>query len=90
MAEAPTGSVRLADEPTIVDLLVESGLSPSKAAARRAIGEGGAYVNNVKVTDEELVPAEEDLLHGRWLVLRRGKRNTAGVEVVDLTCVDTG
>jgi tyrosyl-tRNA synthetase len=81
MAEAPTGSVRLADEPTIVDLLVASGLTPSKGAARRAVGEGGAYVNNAKVTDEEWRPAREDLLHGRWLVVRRGKRNTAGVEV---------
>ncbi|MGH3880289.1 MAG: tyrosine--tRNA ligase [Actinophytocola sp.] len=81
MAEAPTGSVRLADEPTIVDLLVTSGLSPSKGAARRVVGEGGAYVNNAKVTVEDWRPAKEDLLHGRWLVLRRGKRNTAGVEV---------
>jgi tyrosyl-tRNA synthetase len=81
MAEAPTGSVRLADEPTIVDLLVESGLTPSKGAARRAVGEGGAYVNNVKVTDEGWRPVKEDLLHGRWLVVRRGKRTTAGVEV---------
>ncbi len=82
MAEAPTGTVRLAEEPTIVDLLVTSGLSPSKGAARRTVGEGGAYVNNTKVTDEEWRPAKEDLLHGRWLVVRRGKRNTAGVEVV--------
>ncbi|MGH3762549.1 tyrosine--tRNA ligase [Actinophytocola sp.] len=81
MAEAPTGSVRLADEPTIVDLLVASGLTPSKGAARRAVAEGGAYVNNVKVTDEGWRPAKEELLHGRWLVLRRGKRSTAGVEV---------
>ncbi len=81
MAEAPTGSVRLADEPTIVDLLVACGLTPSRGAARRAVTEGGAYVNNAKVTDEGWRPAKEDLLHGRWLVLRRGKRNTAGVEI---------
>ncbi|HEV7651246.1 MAG TPA: tyrosine--tRNA ligase [Actinophytocola sp.] len=81
MAEAPTGSVRLADEPTIVDLLVTSGLSPSRGAARRAVAEGGAYVNNAKVTDEGWRPAKEDLLHGRWLVVRRGKRTTAGVEI---------
>ena len=81
MAEAPTGAVRLAEEPTIVDLLVASGLTPSRGAARRAVGEGGAYVNNAKVTDEDWRPAKEDLLHGRWLVLRRGKRTTAGVEV---------
>jgi tyrosyl-tRNA synthetase len=81
MAEAPTGSARLADEPTIVDLLVTSGLTPSRGAARRAVGEGGAYVNNVKIGDEDWRPAPDDLLHGRWLVLRRGKRSTAGVEM---------
>jgi tyrosyl-tRNA synthetase len=81
MAEAPTGSVGLADQPTIVDLLVASGLVTSKGAARRAVNEGGAYVNNAKVTDEGWQPTAEDLLHGRWLVVRRGKRNTAGVEV---------
>ena len=45
------------------------------------MAEGGAYVNNVKVTDDQWVPAEQDLLHGRWLVVRRGKRNIAGVRV---------
>ncbi len=83
MAEVPTGEVRLADGPTIVDLLVSAGLADSRGAARRTVKEGGAYVNNAKVADEEWTPAREDLLHGRWLVLRRGKRHTAGVEVVD-------
>ncbi|MEJ2857403.1 MULTISPECIES: tyrosine--tRNA ligase [unclassified Saccharothrix] len=82
MAEAPTGEVRLADAPTIVDLLVSSGLADSKGAARRTVKEGGAYVNNAKVSDEEWVPTSEDLLHGSWLVVRRGKRNTAGVRVL--------
>ncbi|MBY8851418.1 tyrosine--tRNA ligase [Saccharothrix longispora] len=82
MSEAPTGEVRLADGPTIVDLLVGSGLADSKGAARRTVKEGGAYVNNAKVTDEEWVPSKEDLLHGAWLVVRRGKRNTAGVRVL--------
>ncbi|MFI9814497.1 tyrosine--tRNA ligase [Saccharothrix variisporea] len=82
MAEAPTGEVRLADRPTIVDLLVSSGLADSKGAARRTVKEGGAYVNNAKVADEEWVPTSEDLLHGSWLVVRRGKRNTAGVRVL--------
>jgi tyrosyl-tRNA synthetase len=81
MAEAPTGSAKLADGPTIVDLLVASGLAESRGAARRTVNEGGAYVNNAKVADEAWVPAETDLLHGKWLVIRRGKRNTAGVEV---------
>jgi tyrosyl-tRNA synthetase len=81
MAEAPTASVRMADGPTIVDLLVSTGLAPSRGAARRTVNEGGAYVNNEKVADESWQPRQEDLLHGRWLVLRRGKRNTAGVLV---------
>ncbi|MFT7838010.1 tyrosine--tRNA ligase [Saccharothrix sp. BKS2] len=81
MAEVPTGEVSPAEEPTIVDLLITSGLVDSKGAARRTVKEGGAYVNNVKVTDEEWRPAPEDLLHGEWLVVRRGKRNTAGVRV---------
>jgi tyrosyl-tRNA synthetase len=54
----------------------------SKSAARRAIAEGGAYLNNHKVTDENARPAAEDLLHGRFLVLRRGKRTVGGVEVL--------
>ncbi|WP_042411751.1 tyrosine--tRNA ligase [Streptacidiphilus carbonis] len=66
----------------VVDLLAATGLVPSKSAARRAIKEGGAYLNNAKVTDEEAVPTEADLLHGRWLLLRRGKRNLAAVELV--------
>jgi tyrosyl-tRNA synthetase len=67
---------------TITDLLVASGLSASKGAARRTIGEGGAYVNNVRIESEEWTPQPSDFLHGRWLVLRRGKRNIAGVERV--------
>jgi tyrosyl-tRNA synthetase len=82
MAEAPTGEARLGDGATIVDLLVTSGLVESKSAGRRAVKEGGAYVNNVKVTDEDWQPSGTDLLDGGWLVLRRGKRHTAGVRLV--------
>lgn len=66
----------------IVDLLVSTGLSASKGAARRTIGEGGVSVNNVRVDREDWSPRPVDFLHGRWLVLRRGKRNIAGVERV--------
>lgn len=65
----------------IIDLLVASGLSTSRGAARRAVNEGGAYVNNQRIPDEEWQPGESDLLHGSWLVLRRGKKNFAGVRV---------
>jgi tyrosyl-tRNA synthetase len=81
MAEVPTGTASLADKPTIVDLLVSSRLTESRGAARRAVKEGGAYVNNQKIADEEWQPGPSDLLHGRWLVLRRGKRSAAGVEI---------
>ncbi|WP_169949968.1 tyrosine--tRNA ligase [Microbispora sp. H11081] len=64
-----------------VELLAESGLVESKSAARRAVKEGGAYLNNTKITDEEYVPSADDLLHGRFLVLRRGKKTVGGVEI---------
>jgi tyrosyl-tRNA synthetase len=81
MAEVPTGEVRLAEQPTIVELLVASGLAAGNGAARRTVNEGGAYVNNQRVSAEDWRPTSEDLLHGKWLVVRKGKRNTAGVRV---------
>jgi tyrosyl-tRNA synthetase len=68
--------------PTVVELLVGTGLCASKGEARRAIGEGGAYLNNQRVADPDARPASGDLLDGGWLVLRRGKKKMAGVEVV--------
>jgi tyrosyl-tRNA synthetase len=67
--------------PTVVDLLVGTGLAKSKGEARRTVGEGGAYLNNVRVEDPEQAPGPDDLIGGAWLVLRRGKKNFAGVEV---------
>jgi tyrosyl-tRNA synthetase len=65
----------------IVDLLVQTGLARSRAEARRTISEGGAYLNNVRVEDPEAAPQAADLIAGSWLVLRRGKKSFAGVEV---------
>jgi tyrosyl-tRNA synthetase len=81
LAEVPHTAARLADRPTVVDLLVATGLTESRGAARRAVDEGGAYVNNAKVTDVDWVPAVSDLLAGGWLVLRRGKRTLGGAKV---------
>ena len=67
--------------PPVLDLFVESGLSESRGQARRVLGEGGAYVNNVRVADPAAVPDRSDLLAGRWLLLRRGKRHLAVAEV---------
>jgi tyrosyl-tRNA synthetase len=83
VAEVPSVTVRQSPEalPTIVDLLAETGIAPSKSAARRTIAEGGAYLNNRKVSSEDAAPSPSDLLHGRFLILRRGKRTVGGVEV---------
>lgn len=67
---------------TIVDLLVATGLAASKGAARRTIKEGGAYANNKRIETEEWQPGTEDLLHGSWIVLRRGKKNFAGAKFI--------
>jgi tyrosyl-tRNA synthetase len=67
--------------PPVVDLLTETGLTASKSEARRTLSQGGAYVNNRKIDDVDAVPDPGDLLHGRFLVLRRGKRTVGGVEV---------
>jgi tyrosyl-tRNA synthetase len=83
-ALAEAGAVRVegaAELPTIVDLLVASGLAASKGEARRTVAEGGAYLNNARVSDPEARPTSDDVLGG-WLVLRRGKKRFAGVEVV--------
>jgi tyrosyl-tRNA synthetase len=82
LRETSVAELKPGGSDTITDLLVASGLSASKGAARRTIGEGGAYVNNVRIDSEDWAPVQADFLHGRWLVLRRGKRNIAGVERV--------
>jgi len=75
------GLAELAGDATVTDALVAAGLSDSRSAARRAVGEGGAYVNNVRVDDPEQTLAQGPLLHGSWIVLRRGKRQIAGVKL---------
>jgi tyrosyl-tRNA synthetase len=84
LAEVPSVTVKPAPSglPTVVDLLTATGIAASKSAARRAIAEGGAYLNNQRVLTEEAEPGQSDLLYGRFLVVRRGKRTVAGVEVV--------
>ncbi len=80
LRELPGATVP-AGEHLIVDLLAASGLVASKSAGRRAIGEGGAYLNNVKVMSEDATLGVGDLLHGRWAVLRRGRRSLAVINV---------
>ncbi|WP_347306698.1 tyrosine--tRNA ligase [Corynebacterium sp. SA-MJD20WY100] len=81
LQETTVAEIAAGEPRTIVDLLVASGLADSKGAARRTIKEGGAYVNNARIESEDWEPADEDLLHGSWLVLRRGKKNFAGAKL---------
>jgi tyrosyl-tRNA synthetase len=74
------GATTAAPGTPFLDLLVAAGLARSKGEARRTITEGGAYLNNERVTDPELVPGAEDLVDG-WAVLRRGKKHLAGVRL---------
>jgi tyrosyl-tRNA synthetase len=76
------GAARAQRGTGVVELLVDSGLVRSKGEARRTIAEGGAYLNNERINDADHVPEGEDLIGGRWVVLRRGKKNLAGVELV--------
>ncbi|MEU2003090.1 tyrosine--tRNA ligase [Rhodococcus sp. NPDC019627] len=82
LREAAVAELAPGSPASIVDLLVLSGLCESKGAARRAVKEGGASVNNTKISSEEWTPSGDDLLHGTWLVIRRGKRHFAGIQVV--------
>lgn len=81
LREAGGTTLPAGELPGILDLLVAAGLTKSKGEARRTVAEGGAYLNNVRVEDPDLQPTESDLVAGSWLVLRRGKKNFAGVEV---------
>jgi tyrosyl-tRNA synthetase len=67
--------------PTVADLMALTGIVPSKSAARRAIAEGGASLNNRKITSEDAAPERSDLLHDRYLIVRRGKRTVGAVDV---------
>ncbi|MTB89321.1 tyrosine--tRNA ligase [Aeromicrobium senzhongii] len=76
------GAVEVSPETTLVDALIASGLAESKSAARRAVADGGAYVNNERVDDPDQTFSGDQLLHGGWVVLRKGKRSVSGVRVV--------
>ncbi|HEV7825218.1 MAG TPA: tyrosine--tRNA ligase [Mycobacteriales bacterium] len=72
-----------AELPGVAALMRDAGLVSSLSEGRRAVAEGGAYVNNVRVTDPDAPLDREALLPGGWAVLRRGKRSIAGVHVRD-------
>ena len=82
LSELPRTTIKRGESiPTWVDLITASGVVDSKSAARRVVKEGGAYLNNEKISGEDFAPSENDLLHGRFMVLRKGKRDLAAVEI---------
>ena len=82
LAELPRTTVSASEEiPTWVDLLAATGVVDSKSAARRIVKEGGAYLNNVKISGEDFRPSKSDFLCGKYAVLRKGKRDLAAVEL---------
>ena len=83
LTEAGAVELRASDAPTIVDAFVASGLVDSRSAARRAVADGGAYVNNTRITTPDALLEGDLLLHGTWVVLRKGKRSVSGVQMVE-------
>ena len=82
LSQLPKTIIKKGDPyPTWVDLLAATGVVESKSAARRIVKEGGGYLNNKKVETEDFTPSKADLLHGKYLLLRKGKRDLAAVEV---------
>lgn len=93
LAELPESTLRAAlveaglvaftkPDVTVAEAMKESGVVASLGEARRAAKEGGAYLNNVRVSDPAAVIDPSDLIHGRYGVIRRGKKTVAGFEVV--------
>jgi tyrosyl-tRNA synthetase len=83
LAELPRTTVKSGDPiPTWVDLLAATGVVDSKSAARRIVKEGGAYLNNTKISGEDFAPQKSDFLCGKYAVLRKGKRDLAAVELI--------
>ena len=83
LAELPRATISKNDEiPTWVDLIAAAGVVDSKSAARRIVKEGGAYLNNVKISGEDFAPTKSDFLCGKYAVLRKGKRDLAAIELI--------
>lgn len=81
IAEVPnsTQAKELLGQPggALIDILIAAGLSPSKGQARKDIEAGGINVNNIRVTDTKLIINTEHLLFGKFVLLRKGKKNYA-------------
>ena len=83
LGQLPKTTIKKGDAfPSWIELLVATGVVASKSAAKRIVNEGGAYLNNKRVESEDFTPSKSDLLQGKYLLLRKGKRDLAAVEIV--------
>jgi tyrosyl-tRNA synthetase len=76
-SEAPSSQLPSSEVTTltVIDLFVRSGLTKSKGEARRLVADGGAYINNERITDPSFVPTEKTVRDKGFLLLRAGKKN---------------
>ena len=81
VAELPSAKLS-EDRLDMISVLTELGFAKSNSEARRILKEGGASVNGVKVQGEDATISKDDLLHGRFAMVRRGKKNQGAVELV--------
>jgi tyrosyl-tRNA synthetase len=80
--ELDAGELNVAGEwPSVIDALEAAKVVKTRGEAKRAIQEGGAYLNNAKVTSLDARISSEDLLGGRYLVVRRGKKTVGAVQL---------
>ena len=86
MAEVPTTEIPASelagDGKSLLELLVRTGLCPSKGQARKDVDAGGIYLANIRENNVQRMVAEKDLMFGKYLLLRKGKRNYAILKVV--------
>lgn len=82
LTEAGLAAVPASPPPSVTALFQAAGLVSSRNEARRTVAEGGAYLNNERVSDPDAAVSADTALHGRYVVLRRGRRTVAGVELV--------
>ena len=79
-AHLPSAKVEIG-KTNLVDLLIEAGFEKGRGAAMRTIKNGGAYLNNQKVTDPDRIITSEDVLPGSLVLFRKGKRNLAAAHL---------
>lgn len=83
MKELPSTklSKEAVDQKKVIDVVALAGFLPSKGEVRRLIKNGGLYLNNQKIEDENYVISRQDYIEGQFLLFAFGKKNKALIEV---------